>query len=241
MKLVQISTQEIIWDLDFKPRQKWPDLLPVIACEASSGKLVAVAGFERKETVEVLVIDLPVLEALNQLWPEEKMGSLERLRFFKILGKPHPMEFLLNWPLDFQQFLDGRGLPLKNLKPLEYLSDWKSEIAREILGLNLTSSEVREAFDLLCDLKLTGHTWAEIIPLSLGRLKALRNPKTISSDSAQSETVDKISWPRGVQAKWERRGDRAGVTIQANIATHGEWLKLKASLEKLEIRESLWP
>jgi hypothetical protein len=146
--------------------------------------------------------------------------------------------------MEFQNFCDERAIPLKALKPIQYLGEWVGAVTSLLINLKLTGSQVREALDLLCDLKFQGSTLENIQPQPeekdwIQTLRKKRNPITSSNDENTNQRVQKMSWPKGVQAKWERHGDQAGVQIQTKIASLRDWQKFKESLSDLNL-EGIW-
>jgi hypothetical protein len=254
MTLQEFASQNLDWSLNFYPKASWPPSLPVIAVKYKD-QILVLAGFDRArdQKLDVLIISesetSEKLELLiDEIWPLDRLAPFERLRLNKALSRNSQGLELLEWPFEIQNFFDERKLQLKSLKPLEFLNDLRLEVTDSFLKLKPSSSETRELIDLLCDLKLSGLSWSSLAPspekettLSwLKKLQRLRAPKTVGGDEEKAQLVGKLSWPRGVRAKWERSGDQAGILLQSKITNQTEWLKLKSSLEKIEIGDSVW-
>lgn len=247
--LLEVIPSDLNWKWDFSPQTPWPSSLPALAV-LHENQLTVVAGFERKhhKTVLVLSIDGTLEKVMRDLYRPESLRPLEGLRFESVFVKvPETLKYLLSLPLDLQIFLDEKQVPIKALRPLEYLKEWVNEISDQFLKLKPSSSQVRELLDLLCDLKMTNRSWFEVAPRDLqqplkwpGELFALRNPNLTRSDFNSTEIIQRVNWPRGVRAKWERQGDRGGITIQARVSNPKEFENLKKSLAKVEVEENLW-
>jgi hypothetical protein len=267
MKLQKLNPKNLQWNYDFSPRRNWPRSLPVIAARVNASDLAVVAGFDRRHAegspsvgeIDVLVVEDDPVTALKQLWPSHELGACELQRFHFVLGcvleAPLPAPFVLEWPIEIQNFFDSKQVSLKALKPLQYLSDWKTEIVKAFLELAPTSSQIREIADLLCDLKLGGRPWVDCAPGEMShvsntqrfdssawitKLKRSRFPRTLKTDDDAANLVKAVSWPRGVQARWERQGDQAGIVIQTKVNNPVEWKRFKENLEKLELGDGFW-
>ena len=265
-KLETLTADKLNWKLNFTPLRKWPDYLPVLVVCAGD-QLVVVAGFEREVCPEISTLIAPgdLTQVFVQCWGDESLGTCEKLRashFLSIFLKSQTtdstvIEPVLTWPIEFQNFLDGKQISLKNLRPLKFLNEWQSEMTKLFLTIQPSSSHIREILDLLCDLKLAGSSWQtvfadffkteplrsapDLVPRWLTHLKKLRLPQATTFDKIASNSLLSIAWPKGVQAKWERQGDQSGIHFQTRLSNHKEWLRLKSQIEKLEIEEKVWP
>jgi len=241
------SSHELDWICDFKPRKVWPKVLPVIA--VNDGSIKVVAGFERRvfETISVLIVEGDLETVMRALHMAGDLRPLEVLRFENALGHaPNTLRFLLTLPPELQSFLDEKQVPLKALRPLEYLEPWFNHITEKLVKLQPSSSQVRELLDLLCDLKMQNRTWAECEPRSdlpsdwCVELFKLRNPNLTRSDLNSAQFLESVSWPKNVRAKWERQGDQGSINIQARISNPKEFQNFKTSIQKVEVKDELW-
>lgn len=247
MKLVNLSPD---FSLDFKPLKPWPAALPLIC--SMDNKVVA--GFERKKdggVYDVLVIPHNASELLPTLHDVEQMPGFEFLRFTNALyaNLEEPVKHLLNWPLEFQLYCDHKKLALKNLKPLTYVSQWMKQICDAILLLSPSSSQTRELIELLCDLNFKNISWEEIAPKSepsftidqwILDLTKKRYPLTTAANEEAKKEVNQVAWPKGVTAKWEKRGDQSALLIQSRIFSNNEWQKIRDQLSEINLSESTW-
>jgi hypothetical protein len=250
MELRVFKPSELRWDLDFKPVKAWPAALPVIYIEENQKALV-VAGFDRlghsktETEIQALKIDCPINEAMQQLWPSDSLGALEKMRLDKILGQSPPLEFLLEWPLELQNLWDRKQVAPKSLRPLQHLKEWKPQLTSAFLSLELSSSQIRESIDLLCDLKFSGQSWESCAPGTadgtswVSDLKKARFPQTLSSDRRSADKLAAISWPKGTHARWERQGDQGSLVLQTRFNNQAEWNRFKDGVQKLNLEEVL--
>lgn len=248
-QLRTLKPSELFWGLNFQPVKPWPSALPIIAA-SHNHQWAVVAGFERQtsDPLEVLTLSQIAREAMEEIWPADTLKPFEKLRFQKVLGLsvPEPLQLLLQWPLEFQQYADGKQMALKGLQALEFLGDWKMALTKAVLALQPTGSQLREIFDLLCDLKLSEKNMEECLPRGatadswIKDLKGLRNPQTLRQDALAHQAVGTIAWPKGIYAKWERRGDKTGLSIQAHVSNSQEWNRLRDTFAQLDVEKKLW-
>jgi hypothetical protein len=212
----------------------------------SEDRLEALSGFDQRtnEKVEVLILDSTAKDVSARIY--QNLAPLEELRLLSVLKIPSPYQYLLSLPKTFQDFCDDRSVSLKVLRPLEYLTPWTNEIFRNFENSKPSASQIREILDLLCDLNFQGKSWSEC-SVSTGdphkwilALRKLRFPLSWNSDDKASKAIQTLPWPRGVQAKWERQGDRAGVSIQVKVNNSREWKNLKESFVKLDLEDGVW-
>ena len=109
----------------------------------------------------------------------------------------------------------------------------------DFLKLNPSKSEGVQILELLIDLILLEKP-KEILSSSLQQknasaalvqLKELRYPQTTRRDRLQSHI--NLSWPQNVNAKFQRRGDRAGFDLQVFVGNSNELKKTINHLEKV--------
>jgi hypothetical protein len=276
MELTQLPASQIDWQLNFFPRRPWPALLPIVVMD--SGK-IALCGFERRfkrsepdlcqptpqtdkdPLIQALVVKSSVVQSMalkdimKMFWKAlPPFSPLEALRFSRAVGEGERVSQadLLDWPLEFQNFLDTKEIPLKSLRPLEFLRAYEVEVIAALHQVQPTASEVREILELLVDL-LVGEQaeWALVAPVpsevgKLGatgwikRLRQLRFPQTLAADTSARFKVQEKSWPKGVRAEWRRKGDQAGVYIEVSVSGSTQWQQVRQSLNKVELEEDLW-
>jgi len=245
MELKTLKPSELSWNFDFAPRSLWPTFMPVI-CISIENRLEALTGFDQKskEILTVLILNADPLELIPALY--QKLAPFEELRLLSKLGTLHSYHSLLTLPKTMQDYCDERNVSLKTLKPLTHLSEWCPEIGNLFLTVKPSASQIREIVDLLCDLKSQGKTWSECSATErdpnkwIVTLRKMRFPRSTNSDNHASTAIENLPWPRGVQAKWERQGDQACVSIHAKIASPREWQILKDNFQKLNMVDSLW-
>ncbi|MBK9294448.1 MAG: hypothetical protein IPM57_08385 [Oligoflexia bacterium] len=245
MNLVPIN---IDLSLNFFPQNLWPMSLPLV-CGADS-KLVL--GFERflgldgSQKQMALVLDQKAHELLPQLYDVNQMSGFEFLRFNKVLNNESDSSTLLAWPLELQLYCDQKKLGLKNIKPLTYVSQFMPQISEALLSLTPTSSQLREVIELLCDLNFQNkYTWFDLKPKSnidewLKDLNQKRFPITKNADTEAKKELSQVSWPKGVNAKWENKGDQASLIIQSRVFSNIQWKKLRDELAKIDLSENTW-
>jgi hypothetical protein len=245
--LKQYEPQQLNWTFDFSPRNPIPTFMPVLLT-THHDELVVVGGFEKKDTPQIwgLHIEESLAGAMEALYPEKSLAPLEALRRRRVMepkALPHHV-YLENLALAMQNFLDDRNVPLRSLKPIQHLQEWMEEISKSFFALKPSTSLTRELLDVLCDLKFNGSNWNQIKSHTLeasqwlNKLKKLRAPRTLGSDEELKNSVQKLSWPRGVSAKWERQGDQSGIVIQTKVTNARDWQSFKESLPV--ITENFW-
>lgn len=247
MELREVTSQDIDWRLDFKPMTPWPSYLPLL-CAEEDGKLVALSGFLSRGSrkINVLVKEWSTEKAMAEIWPEDSLRCFERARLQQVLGTlPEHMEHLIRWPMEFQNYLDSKNVPAKNLQPLKYLEDWQDSIVDAVVRFGLTSSQVREALDIICDLKMNKFTPREIFLANgqgaqwINSLRKLRYPQTEQADTQKKSKVSNLPWPKGIQGRWERQGDQGGLNFQGRITQPQQWQKFIDKINEMEV-EDLW-
>jgi len=246
-----VSSLDLSWD--FHPRRPFPHFLPPLAVRAPDG-LRLVSGFERvRHQKDPALIEVGTIESdptnhfsiFSELYGKsEDLAPLERLRFQVIVQKIKGLsaEPLVRLPIDYQNWLDDRELALKSLLPFLYLEPLWPDLSQWMVQLGLSSSQARQALDLICDLHGRGEGVSSLKPISgenseqwLRRLNVLRNPMALGNDQKRQEQVaGRVVWPNGVQAQWERHGDQAGLSLKLHVSSSQQWLTVNKKLRDLE-------
>lgn len=250
-QLITCKSTDLDWKLDFRPLRNGPSFLPILAV-AGEEKPIALSGFNLKNSkleMTVLQVEGDSLVALESLYPKDTLRPLESMRYLRVTSPGNATvetySFLFGLTPSLQDFFDQKVVPLKALKPLSLLGDWLEQIESSLFKLNPSSSQIREILDLLVDLKLSEAPWPEALgefqscEKALGFLTQLRHPKTKGHDQKNAEEIQRLPWPRGINAKWERRGDHAGIKIETVLSSYKDWIVFRNNLNNMKLEDGL--
>ncbi len=137
-------------------------------------------------------------------------------------------------------WLHEKDLQPADLNPLKTLPLGKINfIAKVFLQARPSKSEGVQILELVTDLCLMSLSEEQILAAfddsansTLIQLKILRYPQTHQRDLASKEKL-KISWPKNIQARYQRRGDKAGFDVQMFVASSADLKKTVTHLEKV--------
>lgn len=133
---------------------------------------------------------------------------------------------------------------LKSVKDLSLLENLFINLSQK----NPSKSLGGQIFELATELLLLGRTWTELEPQNLSneewhkKLNTLRYQQALSLDHEKSSILKTIP-SQLAQAKWVRRGDKAGVELKLFFSSSTELSKNILQLQKLEasVKDSdLW-
>ena len=154
----------------------------------------------------------------------ENFGFQNSQRNFNLLLRVSqlPSEFLF-W-IRSRKSSPADLMPLLGLKKLDLYTD----LWREIPKQNVSRNEGRMILDLLVDLILMGKSQDLLQPRShwLNELQKMRSPMTLEKDCK----IDSSSWPRYVQIRQSRQGDKVLGQLQI---TYTDATDLNQKLQRL--------
>jgi hypothetical protein len=249
--------------LDFHPRRDWPRALPALAWQG-----LLLTGFERTEGQ---VLDLwengrcPWLEAVKAAHPELGLGELSRLQARLIQTRPElakefndgllaeyglrwcerlqeTMQALASTPLEFQNWVDEKGLAARDLSPLLAVGVDVAPFLMELPRLGLSKSQGVQALEWFVELLMMGQPLNDLMPSTDGaaylrRLEQWRKPAAADHDQRRQRQVAEWPWPAHVQGQWQRFGDQSGLEIKIRATSPQD---LHKKLERLGAIQETW-
>lgn len=252
-EMTTVSTCDGSWN--FQPRQAFSPLLPAWALD---GHLLS--GFEMgpEHPVHNIKVSNPgdVSALLKALYPQlswpELIRLLDRPDTEKFFNAEHLMEtygfgwdihwqrvsdLLISWPLEIQNYISDKNIRPFDLIVLMSLSlDVQIALMQKMVSRDLTKSQFCQALELAGETLLLGTTLDQILdvmslPNFLDELKKLRFPVTYTQDQSLKSKIEKASWPKGVQAQPQRRGDTLGIEFRIFAKNREELTKILKNLE----------
>jgi hypothetical protein len=254
--------------LNFTPHRVWPEALPAIAWK---GELVC--GFERRTGVAFDVFEngrAGILETLKACYPELGLSEIARLthRLERVLPADDYVEirenffraYGLKWndrlgelltllrlaPVEFQDWVDERGVSPRDLSPVLALGERVSEFhsfLRAMTELRFSRSEGVRCLELGVELFLMGRPLNDLLPSSpdpvkyLRKLEEWRRPNASASDRELQDEVERWPWPSQVQGQWQRFGDQSGLEVKIRSTSPEDFNK---KLERLLSIGNTW-
>jgi hypothetical protein len=232
-----------------------------------------VCGFERRTGIAIDVFDnghAGVLETLKACYPELGLSEIARLSFKleKFLSADAYVEirdnffraYDLKWndrlgelltllrlaPVEFQDWVDEKGVSPRDLSPLLALNSSVTEFhafLRAMTELRFSRSEGVRALELGAELFLMGRPLNDLLPSGgdpvkyLRQLEEWRRPNAIASDREMGEDVERWPWPSQVQGQWQRFGDQSGLEVKIRSTSPEDFNK---KLERLLSIGNTW-
>lgn len=246
-----IPLQECVRNLNFSPEAPWPAQLPVFCF-----KNELLCGFERQEgmAVDLSAGDLP--PSLKALYPEISFPELARLtdkvsndeilqkELWELYGYRYKENLLdvaqqvLKLPLEVQRWLHQKKFGPQDLAPLRSLTEIATiqEFWPLLIQSHYSKSDGAKIIELLVELTLMEKPISQLLPQReisfwLKQLQEMRHPMITQNDANAEKKIRSVAWPLKSEAKWARRGDRAGVELKLFFSHPQE---LKRSLERLQ-------
>ncbi len=242
MKMTPVAVCDL--SLDFQPLKPWPRPLPSVSVE---GQIIC--GFDRQP--DDFSLDYSASEGLEVFKTcHPNLSFLELLRFLaKAPSWVNVCEFweayqyrnhfviedLSHWvlklPASFLTWAAQKQLQPQEIMVAKTFLDQPHllEILESWEKLNPSHGQGMQILALLADLQAPP-SFSNLSPSDyLEGLKKLRYPVTTSQDEQRRKAWDQISFPKGTQKQFVRRGDDAGLELRYFVKNSGE---LKAQLEK---------
>jgi hypothetical protein len=240
--------------LDFKPRLQWPGGQPAIAyCSElwtgfnltedhpvwnwTSGDPVTIfkscySQLGLAELSRLILINSPHLPTHEILSAYNIRGGENTQRLMTILPQ---------LPAQFQNWIDDRCLAAMELQALLSLKEDQlpklTSAMEKIAELKLSRNSGAQILELIVELFLMGQEIDTLLsdsePEWQTLLKNLRYPVAKATDDLAMTKVKMLQWPQNVQAKWQRKGDRAGLEIKFFAANPKEFERLLIGLERV--------
>ncbi len=263
-KLTPIS--QCIRSLDFGPRLSWPQALPPIAWKG-----ILLHGFDRTSGA---ALDIGVDSMTN--WQEAfvachpRLGLAELSRLHSCMKAELPellteaaalfQRYGLRWsdrlqqilfvlrqmPLEFQDWVDEKGVGARDLAPLLAVPDLQTiqPHLRNLVRLAGTKSQILQVLECSIELSLLGQSLAtlelqpgEDISAYKFRLESIRRPLNSKRDETWRSMVATWAWTNQVQGQWQRFGDQAGLEIKLQAFSPDDLLK---KIQRLKVIGETW-
>jgi hypothetical protein len=204
--------------------------------------------------------EMPLEQILKGLCPEPKFTDLreaaaflselqERLKenlppLHDIFDLPQEefIQKLLPWiikaPVEFWKWCDERSMRWGQLRALALLNpDIEREWLRDLARWGASSQEGQKILEWCVELELMGMPLGQLgartqedLKSWLERLRGLRFPISDRLEKEGASRVEQLVWPKGVQAKWARQGDRQVLEIRLTASSKQEYSR---QLERL--------
>ena len=237
---------------DFKPRLKWPDILPAYCWRG-----ILLCGFGRLSGPVFDLSEQNLVDAIFALYPSLTFGELARLADVFTSSFAHesldvllaryglrPSERLSQtftvWrqtPIPFQEWTIDKKFGARDLAPLLAADPGDRGFDFFLICLattTLSKSDGARALELALELYLLGETFkpepSKRGETLLARLETLRRPRSAQLDADRRQMVAAWPWPKHVQGQWQRFGDEAGIEIRLRAHSPSD---LKQKLERL--------
>ncbi len=214
-----------------------------------SDKAISINFLDKKTNVDNFFSIVPQLSLVqfcfllgsslfSQIFDEEYFATKAQLGNISQIKSLIPVVTSLNQ--DFLAWLHEKCIRAQDLASFVLI---KPEQLEKFLGpflkLNPSKSDGVQILELLIDLILLEKPDEFIFrslqqknaSAALVQLKELRYPQTANRDHLQSQI--NLSWPQNVNAKFQRRGDRAGFDLQVFVGNSNELKKTINNLEKV--------
>jgi hypothetical protein len=262
MKITNIS--QCSKALDFSPRVPWPARLP-----AFSWRGFLLSGFDREDGHVIELDSAELLEIIwHDIYP--KLSLTELARFYdKALRADLQMEWptffhsygirftedtkilmrkIVFMPAHVQKWCVLKDVSARDLAPLKALNDW-DEIApwwQKIVLYEPSRADGVRALEWLVDLNLMGVA-LDVLLADIGnfsdavkRLRVKRFPLTEEKDQQAERLVRELPWPKKLEARYVRHGDKTGYEVKLFVRSTPDLQKqiegLKAVESELEKR-----
>jgi hypothetical protein len=230
--------------LEFNPRKPWPATLPALAWAGVpfAGVSVDPEGAKAGALVEMSQRTENFAEAFVTAYPVLGLGELARL--FSAV-QTHPSRELLNvsWaelfarygyrdgetfrqalillknaPVEFVDWVDEKGLGIRDLAPLRAPTD-AAFLACLLIYVG-TSRPPKSIGVQIIEWAVDLHLMEQSLDFSLtfeklhAQAKAARFSRRSEARTQLTEKIKKISWPKEVQAVVSEKGDRLGFEVR---------------------------
>lgn len=251
IKLVPIA--DCHKNYDFEPMTPWPSQLPAY-CYGDE----LICGFNRIEGFAVSLSEPSLPLSFKAIYPELSFQELARLdqklsskdlslrkELWSLYGyrwKPNLIEVvekMRQLPDHVQRWLQEKKLGPQDLAPLRSLTNIKDlqDFWPYLTCSTFSKSESSKAIELLTELLLLELDPQSLRPQTkdltswLKQLHQQRYPQTSSRDRQAENKIQSVAWPLKSEAKWVRRGDRAGIELKLFF---GHPQELRRSLDRLQ-------
>ncbi len=215
---------------------------------SSSATAISINFLDKKTSVASFFSIVPQLSLVqfcfllrsstfSQIFDEEYFSSKAQLGNLSQIKSL--VSFITSLNQDFLTWLHEKNLRAQDLASAILVKPEQLEkFLSAFLQLAPSKSEGVQILELLADLILLEKTDEALLsslqknaPAALGKLKELRYPQATTRDRLQSHL--NLSWPQNVNAKFQRRGDRAGFDLQVFVGNSNELKKTINHLEKV--------
>ena len=121
----------------------------------------------------------------------------------------------------------------------QYQQELFHKLATSLADLNPSFTQGLQMLEMLTDLILMDYSealflYTDSIDTWSTYLRNLRYPMTTHHDDTIKIKFENLPWPQGAKAKFERRGDRAGVELKFFVSSTADLTKLIAALERVQ-------
>lgn len=239
---------------DFKPMTKASGILPAWAL---NGYLLT--GFDLAPDHPVQNIthyDRNAAEVLKELYPRLSWAELTRLTNCPQANSYFNMstlmptfgfgwdehwqktsELLLQWPLEVQNFVTEKDLRPFDMMILVNISrPTQVALLNKLISLGLSKSLFCQTLELCVEILMLDTPLDKVLDIlsqseALEKLRKVRFPQTSTRDQDFKQRTQSWTWPKGVQAQCQRRGDSLGMEFRFFAKSPDELQKILKSVE----------
>ncbi len=245
-------------DLNFGPRVPWPETLP-----AFSWRGYLLNGFNRTDGHVIELDENELLEKIwPDIYP--KLSLMELSRFYHCVLKTglamewstfffaygirfsedvqNLVERIIALPPTVQNWCVLKDVSARDLAPLKALADWSAVMPWwwKMLGYEPSRTDGVRALEWIVDLTLMN---VDLDPLLAGatnladwtkRLRSARYPLASEKDQANERLVKELPWPKKLEAKYVRHGDKAGFEVKLFVRSTPDLQKQIEGLQAVE-------
>ena len=121
----------------------------------------------------------------------------------------------------------------------QYQQELFHKLATSLVDLDPSFTQGLQMLEMITDLILMDYSealflYTDSLDTWSSYLRNLRYPMTTHQDDTMKHKFENLPWPQGAKAKFERRGDRAGVELKFFVSSTADLTKLIAALERVQ-------
>jgi hypothetical protein len=252
-ELTNLSNCDGSWD--FSPAQQASPLLPAWALDGHllTGfhlghdhpvqNIKSVSSGDASQLLKALYPSLSWTEVVRLLSKPEVEKFFEASHLMQTYGFSWDLHWqkisglLLTWPMEVQNFIAEKDLkPFDLVVLLSLPTETQIRLLQKLISIQISKSLFCQILEMAGENLLLGTPLQKIEELlgganPLEELKKSRFPMTFFRDQNFKEKAQKWSWPKGIQAQTQRRGDSLGMEFRFFAKSPDELQKILKSFQ----------
>ncbi len=244
--------------LDFGPRTPWPERLPAFGWRG-----LLLTGFDRENGHVIELDSEELLEKIwPDIYP--KLSLMELARFYRCVEKAglalewptfffaYGMRFsddftallqrIVTLPADVQRWCVQKDLSVRDLAAFKALADWAPILPwwQKMVTFEPSRTEGVRAIEWMVELFLMKGDLAPILAdvtnfsEMVKQMRAQRFPVMDAKDQLAERLVKELPWPKKLEARYVRNGDKAGFEVKLFVRNTPELQKQIEGLQAVE-------